>query len=552
MHTVALFGGNVLSYRNSLDAQNGYAGAIDDLGVTNLRFPGGSLTEYYFDINIPDSAVGVHSETGQIKPLIPLSDFMSFAAANGHTATIVIPTRHYLSEDRDENGDRYAEIDEDALRTYVRDVASGEFGGAEIAAFEIGNEYWHSADMSAVEYGRVAAEMVKIVDDEISLISDDHPEAASIDIIVQMGQNDGTGDLSDILAGQTSAEIVEEFEQRYDLDLDGDAVYAGGGVNYANIANEMIISEFERAGAIEAVDGIVAHVYSQGSDYENSRTFLLNQIEATWHEDYEGLETYVTEWNLKASTGKLDGEEDFGLYQAAEMLNIVEEFALYDVESANVWPLIQVTDNALSIKGVYGETNAPGAMFQMMAENLPGKELLDLNPNDASRTEAEFDDMKVHGFADRSDLLFFVASEHDSGVLDTNLDIGELVAEFESIEINILGVEDGAEIGSNHSAAFIETIDPSDAMQNGLIDIPLDPGEIAQIIVHDYVLSDAYGDLFGAGGGQGANEDDDATTGFVDPDNDLLEELVASSDGDGGAMDWVLALLPLTGLLGLG
>ncbi len=352
--TPSLFGGNVLSYRNDLSAEDGYAAAIDDLGITDLRFPGGSLTKYYFDINNPDSDTGVHSETGQVKPLIPLSDFMGFAAANGNSVTLVVPTRHYISDERDENGDRYAQIEEDELRDYIRDVVSGQYGAAEITAIEIGNEYWHSGDMTAVEYGRVASDMVKIIDSEIEALSDQFPAAKSIDIIVQMGQNDGTGELNDLAVEGSSTEIVVGFEEAYNLDLDEDAIYSGGQVNYANIANEMIISEFEKSGALEAVDGVVAHVYSHGADYEGSRTFLLNQLDATWLEDYPDLETYVTEWNLKGSTDFLDKDNDFGLKQAAEMLNLIEEFAQYDVDSANVWPLIQVTDNALSTSGAYG------------------------------------------------------------------------------------------------------------------------------------------------------------------------------------------------------
>ncbi|MEM9581736.1 MAG: hypothetical protein AAGA08_01335 [Pseudomonadota bacterium] len=541
----SLFGGNVLSTRNELNTADGYAGAIDDLGVTNLRFPGGSLTEYYFDITDPDSDTGVHSETGQIKSLIPLSDFMAFAQENGHAVTLVLPSRHYISDESDENGDRFAEVDEEALRSYIRDVASGAYGTAEISAFEIGNEYWHSGDMSAVEYGRVAADMVRIVDQELSAVAQDNPAAESIDVLVQIGQNDGTGVLNGLVDGDSSTEIVEAFETRYDLDLDGDAIYRGGGVNYANIANEMIIAELENDGAMGAVDGVIAHIYSQGAEFEGSRTFLLDQIEATWREDYPTLETYVTEWNLKGSTDFLEEDEDFGLFQAAEMLNIVEEFLTYDVTSANVWPLIQVTDNALSTTGVYGETNAPGGMFRWMAENLPGMTLLDLNPNSARKTEAEFEDMSVHGFADESDLLFYVVGEHEEGVSSTNLDISELVADYGTIEIQILGVEDGAKTGSNESAAFIETVDAADAVEDSVIDVNLDPGEIAQIIVRDYTFSSAYADILSP-----SQRSDGQTADETVPPPEVEEE--AEDSGSGSAFDWVLALLPLAGLMGAG
>ena len=45
-----LFGANVLATRSSLEQGGDYDRLIEELGVGSFRYPGGSLTERYFDI----------------------------------------------------------------------------------------------------------------------------------------------------------------------------------------------------------------------------------------------------------------------------------------------------------------------------------------------------------------------------------------------------------------------------------------------------------------------------------------------------------------------
>ncbi len=54
--TSGLFGGNFLSTTDRI-ADNGTFDEVDaEIGLTNLRYPGGSLTEHYFDITNPDAS----------------------------------------------------------------------------------------------------------------------------------------------------------------------------------------------------------------------------------------------------------------------------------------------------------------------------------------------------------------------------------------------------------------------------------------------------------------------------------------------------------------
>ncbi len=498
-YTNKLFGGNILADRGALEGDGQYETAIDDLGITDLRYPGGSLTEYLFDITNPDRPTAIHSETGKIEDFIPLSEFMNFADENGHAVTIVIPTRHSLTEDVDENGHRFANVDEDALRTFIKDVVDGQYGTAEIRAFEIGNEYWGSGGMDAVEYGRVAAEMTDIIDDEIMQAAEANPEAEHIDIIVQMGTNHGTSNLNEETAGfATAAETLDHFNETYDLDLGDETLYRSGNVNQTHINNELILAELEKYGSIEDVDGVVAHVYSVGELNTWSKVFALNEIEDTWKTDYPELETYVTEWNLKGSSALLNDKTDFGLFQAREMLNIFEEFAAFNVDAANIWPLIQNTPNALNNGYSYDEPNAPGEFFSIMKDVLPGKQLLDFSTQDNRKTEAEFEDFSVHGFADPEDLVLFVTTKHKEGIVEADFDISELVSGYGDIELSILGVKDGQAPGSNRSEAELEQLDPDTVIEDGFLNVNLDPGEILIVNIHDYIPEEPLAKVIGA------------------------------------------------------
>jgi hypothetical protein len=208
-------------------------------------------------------------------------------------------------------------------------------------------------------------------------------------------------------------------------------------------------------------------------------------------EDYPDLEIHVTEWNLKGVTDQLDRHEDYGLHQSEEILNMMEEFVRVGVDHAHIWPMLQFTDNALNFGFVYEETNVPGAMFRMMADNLPGKTLLDFEPSNERATEAEFDHISVHGFAGDSELLLYVTPMGSDSVTSTDLDLSGLLVGFDSMELTILGVEAGGKgLGSNATSAVLETVDPASVYDEGLLDVSLDPEEILQIVIKGVIPTD--------------------------------------------------------------
>ncbi|ALI54220.1 hypothetical protein [Celeribacter marinus] len=504
----SLFGGNVLASRGDLTGDGSYAEAIEALGVTDIRYPGGAITEYMFDIANPDADYVVDPSTGETIPFIPISDFMAYASDNDHTVTIVVPVNKNLGDEVDANGNRFAQIDEAELRTFINDVSSGVYGDAEISAFEIGNEYWGCGAMTSVEYGRVASQMSEIISDELdTVIVQGGGDTSEIDVVFQMGYNYGDARLSDAYDGWSAEDTIEDLALRYpDAGIDDGFIYASGNMNWGGINNALVQAEFN-ADEAAAADGIVSHLYSRGADMAHTRTGDLRMIEEQWldKEGFEDLKVYITEWNQK-SVASLDKLTDYGLYQAHEMLNIVEEFMAYDVEVAHVWPLIQNTKNPLATGFEYDEKSPAGEMFTMMSQTLPGKSMIDFAPV-AQDTEFKAGDVDVHGFAGDDQLVFYIASNSQTESTSTDIDISQLVAAFGTIETTRLGVDDGDLPGSTLSSPNVERLDQSEIYEDGFLTADLQPGEILQVVITNVVPTDDFADTFNAANSAGAGMD---------------------------------------------
>ena len=473
------FGANILGNRDRVDEEGTYDDKVEELGVEHIRYPGGSLTEFLFNIESPDRVEVYSEDKGTMEEMLPYSEFMQYAEGAGQSVTVVLPTRTNLGSSVDANGDRYAEIDEDALRGFIKDTLDGEYGAPEIQAFEIGNEYWGAGRMSAVEYGRVASEMSVIVKDEIRSHPDYEEKFTDTDVVVQMGQNYNHSSLSDRYEDMTPGEEVLAFEKDYGIEIEG------WRPNYAKINNDLILKEFNTDEEQDSVDGVVAHIYSKAPESMQSRIWDMSQINETgWEEVFgEDLTRYVTEWNQSASTGRFDRANDYGLKNAKELLEIAETFPENHVEAAHVWAVQQNTASDLAnLEGSEGLTTT-GEMFKMMAESLPGKREVVLGEEDDSLEKEAEDDQsgdEVHAFADESDLaLFAFAGEHNEGNME--IDLNGLINSYGAATITRLGVQDGENPGNNNSEVLLEELNAEELIEDGILNVEMKPFEILHI-----------------------------------------------------------------------
>ena len=556
-----LFGANVLATRGGLEQDGAYDRLIEELGVGSFRYPGGSLTERYFDITDPNARIVFDRDTGEARDFIPLDEALGYAQAEGLSVTIVIPTRHLLSETVDANGDRFAAIDEDALRGFVRDVVNGVHGAAEIEAFELGNEYWGSGQMSSVEYGRLASEMAVTINDELDA------QGSDAGIIVQSGTNFNFARLSDQYGDDLSGpEILDALNGQYGLDLDADSLFGSGEVNWTHVANELILSEFDTTSEREAVDAVASHVYSK-AQAGGPRDFFLDQADAAWAEVMPHAGMVVTEWNTAGNSASLDRFTDYGLYQSHEMLNIVEEFMAHGVETAHVWPLIQNSPNTLSFDDGDAALTPAGQMFDLLQDLLPGKTAIDMTPGEGGATEQEEGNLAVHGFWEPGELLFYVAATGPVGE-DAAVDLSGLVADPGQVSISVLRVADGQAAGSGRSDPQVDRLETETVLDGLMLSVPLQEGEILQMRMTDFAPSLEFQDVISEDAPDAlpepmidaqAGSGSDAPLPTIPFDEAAAEVVAAEEEGegdddggvdDGGLGDLALAL-PFLALLAL-
>lgn len=486
--TQAHFGGNALTHVNAV----GDDGTLDEAAIAStvagLRFPGGSVTEKYFDIANPNAATAVNPETGDVVDLLPMQDFLEFAARADLPVTLVVPTREQLSTDTDDLGHRFAAIDEALLRGFIGDVVGGAYGKAEIAAIEIGNEYWGSGRMTSLEYGRVASEMAAIIEDALSQASEAGLIDTPPDILVQMGTEYNCADLSTDYEDLDPAEQLAAICADYDLDLDQDTfTYGSGEVAYPFVANAIILSQFDTPSEIAAVDGVTAHIYSKGESVPASRMFPLTAIEkADWDEllgdDGAGLPRYVTEWNVSAHRDTIDSDTGRGLASAQEMLETLENFPAKGVAAAHVWPIQHNTLTTLVEPQSEDDLTVSGQMFRMMRAALPGLHPLQtvLDPDDQQEVEVAASGQAVHTFVGAGRMVMFLfGGDAEEGPLE--VDLSEVMAGYEGFGAARLTVAEGDAPASSDAAARLIENDGSVTVEDGVLSVMLGAHDVMMV-----------------------------------------------------------------------
>lgn len=542
--TAAHFGGNLLATRDVVGANGTFADTAATLGMAHLRYPGGALTENCACIYEADRLSDPPRTTDE--PVqTSVTEMFSYATQAGIALTLVLPTRDFLTDISDENGHRFADVDEAAVRQFIADIAEGNFGTAPvIQAFEIGNEYWGSGEMNTVEYGRLASEMALIVEDEMSR-HPASPQFADTDILVQMGTNHGVSDLSGLFDG-TGSEQLAAANQMFGLSLSEEGyIYSSGEVAWSKVNNAILMDQFDTDAERAAVDGIVAHIYSRGEDVPGSRYFELSQIGDTWLEEMPDLKVYATEWNLKRTVGDTR-EEEFGLKQAHEMLNIVEAFHWGGVDAAHAWALQLNSRTALAEVEGDAEMRVAGEMFRLMNEVLPGTRPLALVGSAGRETEVQGTTADVHSFYAQDRLVTFIASTSD-GPSEQVVDFNNLVTQSGEVSITRLGVAEGENPTFTSAEPQITHEDASALLADGILIADLAPREILMIEMSNPTFTDAVREI--------AAQDvpaDDPVLPMLPPeappqDQNNPPDQQAEDEGkdDGGFVSTLLGVLPL-------
>ncbi|WP_288927975.1 calcium-binding protein [uncultured Maritimibacter sp.] len=472
-----LFGGNTLYSLNSLDPDGSFVQAVDQLGVTGLRYPGGTMTEewgaaFYDDPNtLPAHVTDAYSFIG-------LDAFLDWTTAQGRAATIVLPTSHLFVGDPVGQAPRrldMAAVDE--IGEFVADLVA-RHPEAAIDGFEIGNEYWGTVDrMTSQEYGILAN---------------------AVAIAAQAGLDRVLG------AGADQPAILVQSGQQWGRDFKLGGVYYGNGMDWpakVTQANIDVLAEFTDAAKV-AIDGLIEHYYfvettdplnigdtapEKADRYFREMQWDIRQWSAAFDPARHGvLDIAVTEWGVA-----WEAREQWGLKSAGVVLEMFEGLVRMGASSANVWPI--ELDGSVDFAGSHTDRDgadsdkltARGQAFRLMAEYTIGLEVLD---NGFSAADASVQSVEVNSYGSADRFVVFISSR-DAATQDVELDVSAYVPGFSSMSGQRISlINDAAHWNEARWFAETDPLPAGDLGNSAVIDVTLKPFEVVMV---EYVLNGA-------------------------------------------------------------
>ncbi len=341
-----LFGGNLVFTDDRTDGTFGEVSA--DLGLTLIRYPGGAVSEGYFDPTNPDATVGPDGA------LLPLSEFLAHCAAIGARPTITLPTKRYA-------GDIDAGVE--AVTGFVEKLVAGEWGDASGAILEIGNEYnfgsaaYGVGTISATMYGRIASAFATAI------------EAAA-----------------------------------------GDRVTVSVQAGYDAADNATILSHFDTWAEKDAVDTVSFHAYPWRFERVEVAYDKKGALAEAWLDAGVAETSYLSEWNVRSLKNYDPADMDYGLSQAATLVESVAFMAKWGVDYAAAWTVQNNNRTAFASAEGKGVAKIGGAAFELMRETLIGTRLV--ADMDFSNRKGDF---SLHAFEDASKVVLFVTARALAG-----------------------------------------------------------------------------------------------------------------------------------------
>ncbi|MFB9151599.1 calcium-binding protein, partial [Roseovarius ramblicola] len=439
-----MFGLNALFTVNAPDTTL-LSERYQELGSTNLRYPGGSVTEWYFDIS--DISGGSHERTtgsfqGSTQTLTPFTDFVDLAASLDNSITLVIPTISGFTQSAGEAlvagtyGQRVVDAGHlENVSEFIRTaVDTAQARGVRIDALEIGNEFWGSGQMTAAEYGKLAVAMSQVISDtfaDMGIATSEQP-----DIVVQTTSSAGIfspsrdstlhvdeatgfvyaphqmGGLDDaFIAGLTEVTVDSQGTSRPQV-REIIAAFERDSISVENANGELF--DLKLPDAANAIDGVVEHYYLDGGfDAVNTEEqFGFSQLDL-WDIALEArddalpeLDYYITEWNTRKN-GDVEQANNRGLQQVSMATEIFYEMVTHDVKAAHFWPAIFNYSNSGTLIFNSAESlTLAGEGFALMSESLVG-----LTPNMDFRVAGE---VAINGYGNSDRLVYFLSERSGS------------------------------------------------------------------------------------------------------------------------------------------
>ena len=414
------FGSNALFHIDRVGEGSTFAEINENIDVEILRYPGGTVTEEYFDLQNPNldrqtNALDELSgfENIRSRNVEPLDKFLQYCSEASIRPIIVIPTYRYF----DQNTREISSDAEVAIRTFVSSLVRGDYGSVDFHSFEIGNEWYQTRfNWTLEEFAALQAQIAIWISSEL----ENYEGAENVSVYAQ--------------AGRTVAE------------------------------NEALASVFSGEHD-DAIDGIVTHLYGTNSagnplGIGGGIGARLESIAEIWSSVGNGtLDLVVTEWNVGEN-----GEDTSlinGLMRTAPLLRIFAEMIENGVDLAAIWTTQAPGPAGLSdLEGVSSQLTPTGYLFDMLRSSLTGLRMDQLengsNLLDDDGTHVGY----TYAFSNASEAVVYFAS----GIaepLEMDIDFSAYAGDDVYIFATILGAapgETGVDYWSDASLSHITNI----------------------------------------------------------------------------------------------
>lgn len=416
-------GANMLFHSDRTNENSDFNEVISNSGIQFIRYPGGTISEEYFDITNPNTGVQANildiisgAEEIRTRAVASLEDFLAYSGEIGARASIVFPTYRFFDP---VTGIMRPEAEAD-IRGFIRDLLTGTYGPTEGMVIELGNEWYQDHfDWTAEQFGYVQATIASWIDDEAR----DLGVRDTVTLLAQAGRS------------------VEE--------------------------NEMLSSFFNAPG-LTTIDGVLTHLYgtnSQGNPLGigtgiNNRLDQINDIwSAVLGSDFE---LAVTEWNVGEN-----GEDDTqinGLMRLAPLMRIYGEMLSNGVDLAMIWST--QTNGPAGLSGSEGsgsDLSPTGYFYSMLSHSIPGMQLVDTEAGFRLRDESGNSVGYTYTFEENTSIVsYFVSGIGEEISLD--VDLTEYIVADTYVYATVLAAapgESGTEYWAEASIRHITDIDLS-------------------------------------------------------------------------------------------
>ena len=434
------FGTNYLFHHDRVDEDSTFPVLVDEIGINYLRYPGGTVTEHFFDISDPDAESQQSVFNDSVRAVEPISDFLNYVQSSDATAIIVIPTYRFFDT-------KTRAIDpaaEEVVKTFVRDVLAGVYGDAKIQGFEIGNEwYQESFNWTASEFGALQSQIALWIDEVIQ----ENPEWSEVGVYVQSGRGDD---------------------------------------DHNGIPDDLEISQQFNEAELNAIDGIIQHIYASTSSDNplvlgGSIPDRLGSLSQHWDtESASGLDIIVSEWNV-GDDGP-DNTSISGLMRGVALLNVFSNMMEAGVDIAAIWTAQAPSPSGLgTVEGENGLT-VTGQLYQMMYNALQGTQAVTIEGSDKLVDSEGKGIGRTYVFQGDGKTIIYIASGVN-GEISVSADLSLYTNTNSHISATVLGVAEGSEPTDFRAVPEIQEYNIVDGLGSGSYSFHLEPFEMVQIVI---------------------------------------------------------------------